>query len=331
MLTALRYLITALVVTLTALQTLAQDCNSPGQLCLGDVQTLTLETFQPVDVECFDHPYTAYFTFTTNTNQDETGNVTVTVSEVNCGDDNDPAEVFAIVVAIEPGGDPCIPVSYLPASGCAGGDFFFTVSTESLTPSTTYLVIVGSDNDPDDFDCGFNVEVSGPAVSLNVCCTQQIVLGQQADLEVTGGNAVPGYSWSPAVTLDTATGPQVMSTPFETTEYTVTANVGPCNDIEAQVTVVVGPPITVPNTITPNGDGINDNWRIPGIGQFPNAQITVFDRWGQVVYKDIGYARPWDGTNNGRRLPTATYYYVIELNSDVIEIAPISGSITLVH
>jgi gliding motility-associated-like protein len=309
----------------------AQDCANPVQLCDGEIETAVIDALQPVEVSCFDYPYTTYFGFTTNALSEEVGTVEVVVSNIVCGADDEPAEVHAIIVGVDAGGDFCVPASYLTFSPCASGDFFFALTSEQLEPSTTYLVLLGTENDPDDFPCGFDVAVGGQAVSINLCCSQQIILGEQAELTASGGNAVPGYSWSPAVTLDGSTGDTVVATPPETTEYTVTGNVGPCIGVTATATVVVGPPVGIANTFTPNDDGINDLWRISGIGQFPNAQVTVFDRWGQVVFKDIGYARPWDGTNNGRRLPTATYFYVIELNSDVIEIPPISGAVTLVH
>ena len=93
----------------------------------------------------------------------------------------------------------------------------------------------------------------------------------------------------------------------------------------------IGPPIGVPNAITPNNDGINDLWTIAGISDFQSAQVNVYDRWGQVVLKSIGYTQPWDGTNKGKFLPTGTYYYVIELNSPDVNIEPVVGFIAIVH
>ncbi len=309
----------------------AQDCANPTLLCSGAPQTGDLTQNIPVSIGCFNFPYTSYFTFTTNTNNENPGNVTLSVFGIDCEGTLAADELNAIIVQVATGGDPCVPVSYVPVSPCGNGTTDFFVDSDVLEPSSTYLVIIGTTHDPAEGDCLFNAEISGQAVSIDACCDQQITLGQTATFVATGGNATPGYAWSPSVTLDTATGPEVISTPAETTEYTVTGSVGPCNNIQDLVTVIVSPPVGIPNTITPNGDGINDLWKISGISQFPNAQITIFDRWGQVIFKDIGYAQPWDGTNRGKTLPTATYYYVIELNSLVIEIPPITGPITLIH
>ena len=323
--------IAVLFIALLPLSLMGQDCNDPLQLCAAATVSASVDAPNPVAVGCFNHAYTTYFTFTTNTDVDNTGSVEITVSNIACGDPTAPASVTALIVEIGAGGDPCVPAGYLPVSPCAQGTDGFVLVSQELDSNTEYLVLLGSDNDPALFDCGFDAVVNGQAVNLNVCCSQQIVLGQQVDLEVTGGNAVPGYIWEPSITLDVATGTTVVATPPESTDYTVTGDVGPCEGVTATVSVLVGPPVSIPNTITPNGDDVNDLWRIAGIGQFPNAQVTVFDRWGQIVFKDIGYAQPWDGKNKGRTLPTATYYYVIELNSDVIEIPPITGAIALIH
>ncbi len=71
----------------------------------------------------------------------------------------------------------------------------------------------------------------------------------------------------------------------------------------------------IPTGFTPNGDGINDTWVIPYLANCPNAKVTVFNRWGTLVYENKFeyYSHPWNGTaSNGNALPMGTYYYVIE-------------------
>ena len=91
--------------------------------------------------------------------------------------------------------------------------------------------------------------------------------------------------------------------------------------------------IFVPNTFTPNSDGVNDTWEIRLIEFFPKAEITVFDRWGQIVFKTIGYPNSarWDGTRNGTKLPASTYYYTISLSIDSKEERIKTGSVTLIY
>jgi len=72
--------------------------------------------------------------------------------------------------------------------------------------------------------------------------------------------------------------------------------------------------ITPPNTFTPNGDGINDVWLIAGLDTYPGCSVAVYNRYGLQIFLSKGYTRPWDGTDNGKELPTGTYYYVIDLD-----------------
>ena len=74
--------------------------------------------------------------------------------------------------------------------------------------------------------------------------------------------------------------------------------------------------LNVPNAITPNDDGINDKWTIPGIEKYPKSKITVLDRFGNVVLeKIVGNNFYWDGKFLLRPLPTGTYWYIIKLDN----------------
>lgn len=70
------------------------------------------------------------------------------------------------------------------------------------------------------------------------------------------------------------------------------------------------------NTMTPNQDGSNDFFFIQNIESFPLNHLTIYNRWGHLVYETNGYNNNWEGHYNGKPLPVATYYYVMELNDD---------------
>ena len=74
-------------------------------------------------------------------------------------------------------------------------------------------------------------------------------------------------------------------------------------------------PIAIPGGLSPNGDGINDTWNIEGLEEYPGANISVFDRWGKKLFFSTSGSSPWDGTFDGKELPTADYYYIIELDN----------------
>ena len=79
---------------------------------------------------------------------------------------------------------------------------------------------------------------------------------------------------------------------------------------------------------TPNGDGVNEIWTIKNIDKFPDAEIKIFNQWGNLVFESTGYDEPWDGTSNGKELSSAVYYYIIDLKD---ESDPKSGAITLLR
>jgi len=74
-------------------------------------------------------------------------------------------------------------------------------------------------------------------------------------------------------------------------------------------------PFAIPGGLSPNGDGNNDSWDIQGLVDYPDASVTVFNRWGQKVYSGTSQDPAWDGTTKGRECPTGDYYYIIELDN----------------
>jgi gliding motility-associated-like protein len=100
-----------------------------------------------------------------------------------------------------------------------------------------------------------------------------------------------------------------------TYDVTVTDNLG----CATQGSVVVIDPaescFLIPGGLSPNGDGANETWEILGLSQYPDAIISVFDRWGQKVYTGDYASPPWDGTYEGKILPIADYYYILDLGN----------------
>mgnify|MGYP006148774867 CR=1 FL=1 len=75
----------------------------------------------------------------------------------------------------------------------------------------------------------------------------------------------------------------------------------------------------VPNAFTPNGDGQNDVWRIPFLDPQLDANVSVYNRYGQLMYKTKGATVAWDGTFNNQQQPSGTYIYVIQLKEKVFK------------
>ncbi|QEM12048.1 gliding motility-associated C-terminal domain-containing protein [Mucilaginibacter rubeus] len=94
------------------------------------------------------------------------------------------------------------------------------------------------------------------------------------------------------------------------------------------VAVIVPEKIIVPNTFTPNGDGHNDTWYIPGLLSYTNCIVNIYNRYGAIMYRSVGYQHPWDGTANGKTVPAGAYYYVIDTKSTS---GKLSGEVTVLR
>jgi gliding motility-associated-like protein len=104
---------------------------------------------------------------------------------------------------------------------------------------------------------------------------------------------------------------------------------GPVRSGQVYVNPEPGTFLIVHDAFSPNGDLINDVWNIGNVSLYPEMQITIYNRWGQSVWKSArGYPIPWDGKSNGRDLPVDSYHYVIDLHNGS---RPIIGFVTIVR
>ncbi len=95
-------------------------------------------------------------------------------------------------------------------------------------------------------------------------------------------------------------------------------------------TLTITPLITpvIPNTFTPNGDNINDTWIITHIEAYPACKVSIFNRYGSLLFYSVGYPIPWNGEFNGTPVPSGTYYYIIDLHNHT---PLLSGSLTVIR
>ncbi|MBE9667199.1 gliding motility-associated C-terminal domain-containing protein [Mucilaginibacter boryungensis] len=144
-------------------------------------------------------------------------------------------------------------------------------------------------------------------------------------IPTTTGN-IAAYKWGPATGLSSTTEANPIASPATTTTYSlVVTNTDGC-EAQASITVAVG--VSIPTVFTPNGDGINDTWNIPALVSYPNCNVSVYNRFGSLVFQSKGYDKAWDSTYNGKMLPQGTYYYVINTNNSS---TPLTGNVTIIR
>lgn len=126
------------------------------------------------------------------------------------------------------------------------------------------------------------------------------------------------FQWASAQYLDNASGanPTITAIGNDITYIIDVKNsVGCAVSDTIRITVYIG--LWVPDAFSPNGDGFNDSWDLPGIEAYPDAIVTIFNRWGEIIYSsDKGYSQPFDGSLNGVSLPGGVYAYTIRTVPD---------------
>ncbi|MCC7303654.1 MAG: gliding motility-associated C-terminal domain-containing protein [Bacteroidia bacterium] len=136
------------------------------------------------------------------------------------------------------------------------------------------------------------------------------------------GSGGISYIWSPASGLENPYMQFTNGNTSSTTTYQLlVTDANGCRDTD-YVSVYINPDDTcqlqVWNGFSPNNDGFNDTWFIEGIDNQPGNKVSVFNRWGDLVWSTGDYHNrnnAWDGrcTLTGDELPAATYFYVIQI------------------
>lgn len=184
-----------------------------------------------------------------------------------------------------------------------------------------------------------NIYVSPLPVVKAVQTPITIISGAGTNLLMDYSNGVVAYNWLPTTNLNCTNCP----TPFASPQFTTKYNVGVVDrfgckssgDIEV-IVVCTNQNFFVPNTFSPNGDDKNEVFYPRGRGLFRIKSMTIFNRWGQVMYdrKDVPINDPafgWDGTFKGQKASPDVYVYMIEILCDNNTVIPLKGNITLLR
>lgn len=150
----------------------------------------------------------------------------------------------------------------------------------------------------------------------NVATIDNVEVHDLADVNTITVHASPtgGVSTVYQYSLDAPNGPYQDSNFFDDVEpgiHTVYVyDTQHCGVVKQDVAV-----LSIPKFFTPNGDGVNEFWRIVGVNAitYSKSKIYIFDRYGKLL-ADINATGPgWDGMYNGHRLPATDYWYVVQL------------------
>jgi gliding motility-associated-like protein len=202
--------------------------------------------------------------------------------------------------------------------GSAGN--YSTGGNITLSSSTGECIVPTVQNSPFILTQGFQQPNANGALSLSTTVVHYNVTcagagDGAASVTVTGGTAPYTYVWSTGITDTLAVNDSLAPGTYSVT-VTDAGNLS-----QTQTFVVTDGTeicdINFYNGITPNGDGQNDVWVIDYIELKQPNNVSIYDRWGYLVFSGDNYDNSsvvWNGTNQqGQKLPDGTYFFVITI------------------
>jgi gliding motility-associated-like protein len=158
-----------------------------------------------------------------------------------------------------------------------------------------------------------------------------VVLTQPVQLSATGST---NYLWTPNQWLDNNTIATPIATPQETIEYVVkVSNDAGCFATDTILVKLfkVDPDLYVPTAFSPDGDGLNDDFKPILIGMKSLDIFHVYNRWGQLIFQTTQHGKGWDGKFAGQPQSAGTYVWRAEgttyLNKKIVR----KGSVILIR
>jgi gliding motility-associated-like protein len=173
-----------------------------------------------------------------------------------------------------------------------------------------------------DADACVNTAVSSNVITAVIYPAPSVIVlpvdttigtGKTVQFQTSVSNTVIHYEWTPASKLEDAKLLNPQTIPLnENTTYTVAVETDKGCKALATAVVKVTNRLFMPNSFTPNGDGLNDVFRIPPATDLELKEFSVFNRWGNCVFTSALAAKGWDGNYRGIPSPPGVYVYMIK-------------------
>ncbi|HAS43476.1 MAG TPA: hypothetical protein DCS93_23555 [Microscillaceae bacterium] len=214
-----------------------------------------------------------------------------------------------------------------------------TVPTGATTGRITVMVGGQTATSAQDFRVTGAINNPGPSIisftpNSGTVNTEVVITGSNYS-DVVSNNTV-AFNGTNATINEATTTELKVSVPMGATTGRITVVVGGQTATSSQDFRVIEEinvnnlEINPSNIITPNNDSRNDVWQIQGIDQVNDYEVMVFSKAGQVVFKTSNYTTPWNGTFNGKPLPSGVYYYNIVVNVRGAKVKK-TGYVTLIR
>ncbi len=177
--------------------------------------------------------------------------------------------------------------------------------------------------------------VVNPNPSISLGSDTTVNAGVNLTINVDNPNPNESYTWINDLG-ESFFGPSITANTTSTAEYTLTVtNEFGCLNYDT-IKVTVNPLeetlLLLPTAFSPNGDGINDIFRIANFEEFENYILRVYNRWGGLLYDNQGFNVGWDGSYLGVKQNIGVYSYYIEAQPiNGASIMKTSGTVSLIR
>jgi len=157
-----------------------------------------------------------------------------------------------------------------------------------------------------------------------------IFLGEIVTLTVTSNLPGTNFQWS-----NGEVNPTIEISPDHTMMIGVEGNLDGCSNFQ-EIEIFVKIPLTdchiyLPNSFTPNGDGLNDIF-IPYLDNAEIVSFSIYNRWGQLIFTSNNSLIGWDGTFNGEQCVEGVYSYMVRYTqADTGALKQKYGSVSLIR
>ncbi len=236
---------------------------------------------------------------------------------------NDATELWATVLSTVP-----YYYSWSPVGGLSDATINNPIASPTL--ETTYTVIVYDGQCYADTDSVVVCVYELPEVFSGY--DQSIIVGNSTVLQAS--TIDQGYFiWEPDSTLSCSTCLVTNAFPIVSTSYIITiTDYNTCKDKDTTLVSVVctDASLFVPNAFTPNGDGLNDEFELEGVGIASLTYIRIFNRWGEIVFESNSLAQGWNGYFKEKMLSPDVYIYYMEAVCSNGQTIRKQGNITLI-
>ena len=212
---------------------------------------------------------------------------------------------------------------YTAAEGAAG------TATVTITVTDNGGTTNAAKGDVNTISQTFDITVNALPVPAISAAKVSISKGEELVLTASGGTR---YEWLNAngIKAGQNTANLTIRPDASTTYRVIVYNENNCSEtkdisIEVKEDYIM---VSGTNLVTPNGDGVNDNFVIQNLDMYPNNEVKIFDRAGRLLYSKKNYDSEWNGTFNGAPLAEDTYYYIVDFGSKK---PALKGFITIVR